>query len=305
MWKSVGQVELCAGCSIICVVELLVCRKVLWIVVAAAARWCECWKSWGGGKKKHSVLDVDVPRPKCISNPNLPKWWFISSIPFSRSPLLPNRNAPSSMYRHCRISYAISFVDLNMVGVWLQIFPLIRLSSLAVITLRMGISCCLQTVLRVSANAVMRKKNRTGAMLSPWHMPTLRGISTISFSILSMQCCQCRLFGLRQQFFWGAPLRSRMRSSRVWLAVLYALTRSTKPTYVARLWFHCVLRSAFKVNRPFLQPSSGVHCSYCVTLHLFCFGGPGVNASSQGWLNTNRWLLWQGKTLSIARAPMC
>ena len=37
MWKSVGHVELCAGCLIICVARLLVCQKVLWIVVAAAA----------------------------------------------------------------------------------------------------------------------------------------------------------------------------------------------------------------------------------------------------------------------------
>ena len=38
MWKSVGHVELCAGCSIlICIARLLVRRKVLWIIVAAAA----------------------------------------------------------------------------------------------------------------------------------------------------------------------------------------------------------------------------------------------------------------------------
>jgi hypothetical protein len=26
-------------------------------------------------------------------------------------------------YKHCSISYAVSFLDLNIVGVWLQIFP--------------------------------------------------------------------------------------------------------------------------------------------------------------------------------------
>ena len=74
MWKSVGHVELCAGCSIICVVFLFARRKALWIVVAAVVRCGECWKNWGGGKKMHSVLDIDVPRPMCISIPNLPKW---------------------------------------------------------------------------------------------------------------------------------------------------------------------------------------------------------------------------------------
>ena len=28
----------------------------------------------GGGKKTHSVLDGDAPRPMCISSPNLLKW---------------------------------------------------------------------------------------------------------------------------------------------------------------------------------------------------------------------------------------
>ena len=151
MWKSVGHVELCAGCLIICVARLLVCQKVLWIVVAAAAHCWECWKNWGGGKKMHSSLDVDAPRPMCISNPNLPKWWYINYIPLCGLPLVPNGNTPSLTYRHCRILYAVNFVNLNMVGVWLHIFPTIILLPLAFITLAMGISCCLQTISRVSA----------------------------------------------------------------------------------------------------------------------------------------------------------
>ncbi len=58
-----------------------------------------------------------------------------------------------------------------------------------------------------------------------------------------------------------------MHSSRVWLAVLYALTRTKKPMYDARSWFNCALRSAFRVNRPSLQPSSGVPPNW---KHLTC-----------------------------------
>jgi hypothetical protein len=65
----------------------------------------------------HSVLDVNAPCPMCMSNPNLPKWWCIKSIPLCRSPLVLNGNAPSLTYKHCIISYAVNFVDLNMVGV--------------------------------------------------------------------------------------------------------------------------------------------------------------------------------------------
>ena len=134
-----------------------------------------------GEKKTHSVLDSDFSHPMCISNPNLPKWWYISSIPFLRSSLVPNGNAPSSTYRHCSISYAVSFFEANMDCVWLQILSSIKLSLAAVITVRMGIYCCFHTVSRISANAVMRKRNRTGAMLSPCCTPTVWGISAFSF----------------------------------------------------------------------------------------------------------------------------
>ncbi len=106
----------------------------------------------GGGKKTHLVLDCVVPCLMCIFNLNLPKWWYTNSMPFLRSSLVPNGNTPSSTYRHCRILYAVSVFDVNMVRVWLQIFPLIRLSLLAIIMLRMGISCSLQTISRVFAN---------------------------------------------------------------------------------------------------------------------------------------------------------
>ena len=132
----------------------------------------------------HSVLDSDVPRPMCISNPNRPKCWYIISMPLMRSSLVPNGNAPSLTYKHCSISYAVRLFDVNMTGVWLQIRPSIRLLLAAVITVTMGIFCCFHTISSVSANAVMRKRNRTGAMLSPCCTPTVWGISAFSFSIL-------------------------------------------------------------------------------------------------------------------------
>jgi hypothetical protein len=51
--------------------------------------------------------------------------------------------------------------------------PLIMLSLLVIMTRRMGMATSCQTISSVSANAVMRKRNRTGAMLSPWHTPTV------------------------------------------------------------------------------------------------------------------------------------
>jgi len=133
---------------------------------------------WGVGKKTHSILDCDAPRPMCISSPNLPKWWYISSIPFLRSSLVPNGNEPSSMYRHCSISYEVSFFEANMAGVWLQILPSIKLLLAAVITVRMGISCCFHTISRVSASALWKPKYDSFAlkMGTAVHLDVLRCI---------------------------------------------------------------------------------------------------------------------------------
>jgi hypothetical protein len=70
----VGQFELCAGCSSFCVVWLLtfVQQKVRWTVVAAVSCCCVV-EELGGGNKTQLVLDIDVPRLMCISNPNLTK----------------------------------------------------------------------------------------------------------------------------------------------------------------------------------------------------------------------------------------
>jgi len=78
----VRQLELCAGClTIWCVVRMPACvrQKACWNIVAAAAHCCECLKAsvgrpgpggWGH-LGVHLVLEVDAPRPMCISSPNL------------------------------------------------------------------------------------------------------------------------------------------------------------------------------------------------------------------------------------------
>ncbi len=188
MGKFAGQFELCAGCSTICVVWLLACvqQKAHWIVVAATLHCDACWKNWGGREEDAFGLG-----PWCSSS-NV----HVQSKPvkvvvdqfhsFLEVTSLPNGNAPSLSYRYCKILYAVSFFDVNMDIVWLQIYLTIRLSLLVVIILRKGISCCLQTISRVSTNnAGIRKRNRTGAMLSLCHTPTLwpdsRGSPLFSF----------------------------------------------------------------------------------------------------------------------------
>ena len=126
-----------------------------------------------GGKKTHSVFDSEAPRPMCISNPNLAKWGKMSSIPRCKSSLVLNGKAPSSTYKHCSISYAVSFLDLNIAGVWLQIFPSAKCSLAVVITQSIGMSHSFRTIPRVSVNAVIRNRKSTGAMLSPCRTPTV------------------------------------------------------------------------------------------------------------------------------------
>ena len=92
----------------------------------------------GGGRNTHSVLDSDVPCPMCISSPNCPKWWYIRFMPLMMSSLVPNGNAPSSTYTHCSILHAVSLLEANMAGVWLQSWPSAKWLLAAVITVTMG-----------------------------------------------------------------------------------------------------------------------------------------------------------------------
>ncbi len=144
-----------------------------------------------------------------------------------------------------------------MAGVWLHILPLLSLSSVVVIMLRIGIPCCFHAISGVSANAVMRKTKRTGAMLSPCQTPTVCGISTTSFSIFSTAILSLYIVSIAATNFGGALYCSRMRSSNVKFAVWYTLMRSMNPMYDGRSWFQRALMSAFRVNSPSLCPTLG------------------------------------------------
>jgi hypothetical protein len=150
---------------------------------------------------------------------------------------VPNGIPMSSTLRHCRISYAMSDFDKNIVGVWLHILPLLSLSSAVIIIFRIGVPCCFHTISSVSANANMRKRKRTGAVLLPCWTPTVCGISTTSFSIFSTAILSLYIVSIAATNFGGAPYCSRMQRSSVWLAVSYALTSSMNPSYDGRSWF--------------------------------------------------------------------
>ena len=56
----------------------------------------------------------------------------------------------------------------------------------------------------------------------------------------------------------GAPYLRRMLMRSAWLAVSYALTKSTMPTYEARSWLCLALSRDFYVKSPSWQPIFGV-----------------------------------------------
>ena len=66
------------------------------------------------------------------------------------------------------------------------------------------------------------------------------------------------MFSMAVANLGGAPYLQRISTCSTWLAVSYALTKSTKPTYEARPWLCLALSRDFNVKRPSRHPISGV-----------------------------------------------
>ncbi len=64
-------------------------------------------------------------------------------------------------------------------------------------------------------------------------------------------------------------------------------------------------KNPFFEKKPIGWWCTPLHRSYCVTLHLFCFGGPGINASSWGWLNTTGSCYGKARLKEVLHAPPC
>ena len=62
----------------------------------------------GGGKKTHFIFEGFSSLPICISNPNLVKWEYISSTPYSSCALFPKGEAP---YFHTLQANIVRFSD--------------------------------------------------------------------------------------------------------------------------------------------------------------------------------------------------
>mmetsp|Transcript_22884 Transcript_22884/g.52540 ORF Transcript_22884/g.52540 Transcript_22884/m.52540 type:complete len:209 (-) Transcript_22884:166-792(-) len=115
-----------------------------------------------------------------------------------------------------------------------------------------------QIVSSESAKAFMRKRNRTGAILSPCLTPTSCNISFTLFPIFktTVRSVYIRLITLHR--LGGAPYLSRILIRSWWSAVSKALTKSTNATYVSWSWFRLILRSVLIVNSPSAHPTLGV-----------------------------------------------
>ena len=148
-----------------------------------------------------------------MSRPNRAKWWYMRFIPWIISSRVSNGNAPSSTYKHWKISNVVSDLDLYIACVWLHTCPSSMASAFVVITFNTGIPFCFHTVSSDSANAFIMNKNSTGAMLSPWRTPTVCLISTLSFSILSTTILFSYIFCTADTNFGGAPYLSRTERS--------------------------------------------------------------------------------------------
>ena len=130
-------------------------------------------------------------QPTCISSPNLEKLVKIRSRPFSRSLLLSNTNVSLStciMQNNSKVS-----PELKDIGLWLTIWTVERGELLFLENMVFVNPLFVYSLYIVSENAITRKRKRTGAMISPFLSPTLKGIKVSIFSITSITTLFCKI----------------------------------------------------------------------------------------------------------------
>ncbi len=129
--------------------------------------------------------------------------------------------APSSTYRHWKISTAVRSRARYSLGECPCIFPLpaVNLVPVTYCTVQTSMPASFHATSSVSAKADMRNRKSTGAMLSPCHTPTVWESSTTSFSILRTTMRSWYVRPIAATKLGGAPYRSRMSRIMLWLAV--------------------------------------------------------------------------------------
>ena len=125
--------------------------------------------------------------------------------------------------------------------------------------------CFVHSFSRVSAKPMMRKRNRTGAILPPCFTPTSKGIVVSIFPMMSLTALLLYMRAIANRRFGGQPYRSRILMRRTWLDVSNALTKSANKTQVGRLWACRKCRSVLIVKLSSWQPTPGVDPNWYLT----------------------------------------
>ena len=199
-YYSYSHVCLFLSLSLFCTDKVEVVREVSGIV--------RVLKKPGGGENTHSVFDVFFPDPMCISSLNQEKWLERRVIPFLMSVLDSKTNTPSSTQSmQNRLN---SIPDENVPGRWITSCP-VDLGELSLRTNWVMISPrAVQSSSSVLAKAIIKNKNNTGAMLSPYLTLTLNSMDLSTFPMMSLTILLSYMCLIAERSLEGAPYFTSM-----------------------------------------------------------------------------------------------
>ena len=111
----------------------------------------------------------------------------------------------------------------------------------------------------------MRKRIRTGAILSLFFTPALNGMRVSVFPMMSLTTLSLYIHLFEDCSLGGQPYRPKISIITQWLEVSKALTRSSNNTNVGKLWLFRKCNSVLSVNNPSGHPTLGVDLNWYFT----------------------------------------
>ena len=172
------------------------------------------------------------------------------------------------------------FPELKDFGLWLKIWLVERGELLCLENVDFVSPLLVHYFSKVSANAMIIYRKRTGATLSPCLTPTLKGMDVSKFSIISLTTLFLYILLIAQQKRGGYPYLDRMTIRSLWLEVSKDFTRSASSTQLGKLWLCRRFSKVFKENILSWNPTHGVEPNLYLTPCYFMI----LNACPHGMI---------------------
>ena len=123
----------------------------------------------------------------------------------------------------------------------------------------------------VSENAMMRNRKRTGAVISPWLTPTLKGMEVSIFPIISLTTCFHTLFWSQKKIGEEIHICRGWKSGVCYWRCQKRIPDLKNANQLGRLWLFCKCSRVFKVKLPYWHPTPRVPNWYLTLCDFIIF----------------------------------